>query len=72
MLERKSKRPTKNFQEWDLEIMISRIWIQSKPKEKNNKISKWILYTIYLIFIVIIAIIVIKNFFMWNFMPQIS
>ena len=71
IIERKSKRPTKNFQEWDLEVMISRISIESKPKEKNNKISKYILYAIYLIFIIIIAIIIIKSFFMWNLMSQI-
>lgn len=70
--ERKSKRPTKNFQEWDLEVLISRVDIESKPKEKNNKISKFILYAVYIIFIIIIAIIVIKSFFMWNLMSQIS
>ncbi len=72
IIEKKSKRPTKNFQEWDLEVMISRISIESKPKEKNNKISKSILYAIYIIFIIIIVTIVIKSFFIWNFMSQIS
>lgn len=71
MIERKSKRPIREYQEWDLEVMISRISAESKPKEDTRKISKGILYIIYLIIIIIILILMAKYFFAWN-MPQIS
>lgn len=71
MIERKSKRPIREYQEWDLEVMISRISAESKPKEDTRKISKGILYIIYLIIIIIILILMVKYFFAWN-MPQIS
>lgn len=62
MMERKSKRPAKQYQEWDLEVMISRIWAESKPNN-NKKSSKRILYIIYGIIIVIILIFLVKIFF---------
>jgi hypothetical protein len=71
MIERKSKRPIREYQEWDLEVMISRISAESKPKEDTRKISKGILYIIYLIIIIMILILMVKYFFAWN-MPQIS
>ena len=71
MIERKSKRPIREYQEWDLEVMISRISVESKPKKDTRKISKGILYIIYLIIIIIILILMVKYFFAWN-MPQIS
>jgi hypothetical protein len=71
MAERKSKRPTKQYQEWDLEVMISRVSAESKPKEKTKEISKYILYIIYTIVIIAILIFIVKYFFIWN-MPQIS
>ena len=71
MIERKSKRPIREYQEWDLEVIISRISAESKPKEDTRKISKGILYIIYLIIIIIILILMVKYFFAWN-MPQIS
>ena len=37
MIERKSKRPIRKYQEWDLEVMISRISAESKPKEDAKK-----------------------------------
>lgn len=71
MIERKSKRPVRNFQEWDLEVMISRISAESKPKEKTKEVSKWMLYLVYAIIIVLILIFGVKYFFTWN-VPQIS
>ena len=71
MIERKSKRPVRNFQEWDLEVMISRISAESKPKEKTKEVSKWMLYLVYAIIIVLIIIFGVKYFFTWN-VPQIS
>ena len=70
MIERKSKIPTKKYQEWDLEVMISRVSIESKPKEKTKEISKWILYIIYAIIFIITMIFIVKYFFIWN-IPQI-
>ena len=69
IMERKSKRPTKNFQEWDLDVLISRVSIESKPKDKTKKTSKLILYIIYTIIIITILIFFVKFFFAWN-MPQ--
>jgi heme/copper-type cytochrome/quinol oxidase subunit 2 len=71
MIERKNKRPAQNFKEWDLEVMISRIWAESKPKEKTKETSKWILYIMYTIVIIAIIIFMVKYFFVWK-MPQIS
>lgn len=71
MIERKNKRPAQNFKEWDLEVMISRIDAESKPKEKVKETSKWILYLIYTIIIIAIIVFWIKYFFNSN-MPQIS
>ena len=71
IIERKSKRPAKNFQEWDLEVMISRVNIESKPREKTKEISKRIIYMIYAIIFVIMVIFIAKFFFAWN-VPQIS
>lgn len=71
MIERKSKRPVRKYQEWDLEVMISRISAESKPKEDAKKISKWIVYIIYAIVVFLIITFCIKYFFVWN-MPQIS
>ena len=61
--ERKNKRPAKKYQEWDLELMISRINAESKPKEKTKETSKWILYIIYAIIFITIIIFMIKYFF---------
>ena len=71
MAERKSKRPAKQYQEWDLEVMISRISAESKPTEKTKETSKRILYIIYTIIFIIILVFMIKYFFVWN-IPQIS
>ena len=71
MIERKNKRPAQNFKEWDLEVMISRINAESKPKEKVKETSKLILYLIYTIIIIAIIAFWIKYFFNSN-MPQIS
>ena len=71
MIERKNKRPAQNFKEWDLEVMISRIDAESKPKEKVKETSKWILYLIYTIIIIAIIAYWIKYFFNSN-MTQIS
>ena len=71
MIERKSKRPVKQYQEWDLEVMISRIWAESKPTEKTKETSKKILYIIYTIIFIIILVFITKYFFLWN-VPQIS
>lgn len=72
ILERKSKRPVKKFQEADIEVMISRISVESsKPKENTKKISKWVVYMIYVIVLFFVIIFCIKYFFSWN-MPQIS
>ena len=69
IMERKSKRPIKKFQEWDLDVLISRVSIESKPKDKTKKTSKLILYIIYTIIIITILIFFVKFFFAWN-MPQ--
>lgn len=69
--ERKSKRPAKNYQEWDLELLITRVSVESKPKDKTKETSKRILYIIYAIIIITVFIFIVKYFFIWN-MPQIS
>ena len=66
MMERKSKRPAVNYQEADLEVMISRISTESKPIEKTKETSKWILYIIYTIIFVVIIIFSVKYFLVWN------
>ena len=66
MQERKSKRPNRKYQEWDLEIMISRITTNSKPKRKAQEISKKIIYLIYIILIILILIFAIKYFSLWK------
>ena len=71
MQERKSKRPNRKYQEWDLEIMISRITTNSKPKRKAQEISKKIIYLIYIILIILILIFAIKYFSLWK-VSQIS
>ena len=71
MTERKSKRPVRKYQEWELEVMISRISAESMPKEKTQETSKRILYIIYAIIFVTIIIFAVKYFFAWN-VPQIS
>lgn len=71
MIERKQKRPTKKYEKWDLEVMISRISTESKPKEKTKEISKLAVYTIYTIIFIAIMIFIIKYFFLW-FASQIS
>jgi hypothetical protein len=68
-MERKSKRPIKKFQEWDLDVLISRVSIESKPKDRTKKTSKLILYIIYTIIIIAILTFIIKFLFTWN-MPQ--
>jgi hypothetical protein len=62
IMERKSKRPVVNYQEADLEVMISRISAESKPIEKTKETSKWILYIIYTIIFVVIIIFSVKYF----------
>ena len=69
ILERKRKRPTNNYKEWDLDVLISRVSIESKPKDRTKKTSKLILYIIYTIIIIAILTFIIKFFFAWN-MPQ--
>jgi len=69
MIERKSKRPTKKYQEWDLDVLISRVSIESKPKENVKETSKIILYIIYAAIIITILIFIAKFFFTWN-IPQ--
>ena len=69
MIERKSKRPTKKYQEWDLDVLISRVSIESKPKENVKETSKIILYIIYAVIIITILIFIAKFYFAWN-MPQ--
>lgn len=66
MIERKSKRPTKKYQEWDLDVLISRVSIESKPNVKTKKTSKLVLYIIYTIIIIAILIFIAKFFFAWN------
>lgn len=70
IIERKSKRPDKKYQEADLEVMISRISNESDQKKTTHKNSKTFVYVIYIIIMVAIVISCIKYFFMWN-MPQI-
>ena len=69
--ERKGKRPAKNYQEWDLELLITRVSVESKPKDKTKETSKRILYIIYAIIIITVLIFIVKYFFIWN-IPQIS
>ena len=69
ILERKRKRPANNYKEWDLDVLISRVSIESKPKENTKEISKWILYIIYTIILIIILIFTVKFFLAWN-IPQ--
>lgn len=69
MIERKSKRPTKKYQEWDLDVLISRVSIESKPKKNVKETSKIILYIIYAAIIITILIFIAKFFFTWN-IPQ--
>lgn len=72
IIERKANRPSRNYQEADLEVMISRIKNESQSKEKTKEVSKWILYLIYVIVIIAILIFIVKYFFVWNILPQIS
>ena len=69
MMERKKKRSDNNYKEWDLDVLISRVTIESKPKENTKEISKWILYIIYTIILIIILIFTVKFFLAWN-IPQ--
>ena len=62
MIERKKKRPTEKTQKWDLEVMISRISAESKPKEKIKEFSKILTYIIYTIIIVATLIFITKWF----------
>ena len=71
ILERKSKRPVEKYQEADLEVMIYRIGVESKPKEKAKELGKRILYIIYVIIIIAIIFFIVKYFFQWN-VPQIQ
>ena len=71
IIERKSKRPTRKYQEWELELMISRVDTESKPKEKTKEISKLIVHILYAVIFVTILIFIIKYFFIWK-APQIS
>ena len=66
MIEKRSKRYTKNYQEWDLEVLISRVGIESKPKDKTKETSKLILYIIYAVILIVVLIFVVKCFFVWN------
>ena len=70
IIEKKNKRPIKQYQEWDLEVMISRIWAESKPKDKTKETSKLIIYIIYTLIIIAILIFIMKFFFIWNIIPQ--
>ena len=63
IMEKKSKRPITKYNAADLEVMISRVSVESKPKEKVQQTSKWILYIIYTIIIIAILIFAIKYFF---------
>lgn len=69
IIEKKSKRPATQYQEADLEVMISRISNESQPKKKKRN-NKWVIYLIYAIIMIAIVISCIK-FFMWN-LSQIS
>lgn len=71
ILERKNKRPAEKYQEADLEVMISRIGVESKPKEKTKELGKRIVYIIYVIIIIAIILFIVKYFFQWN-VPQIQ
>ena len=71
MAERKSKRPVRKYQEWELELMISRVSADSKPKERTKEVGKRMLYIIYAIIFVVSLIFIIKHFFVWK-VPQIS
>lgn len=66
IVEKKNKRPASNYQEADLEVMISRISNESNPKKTTHKNSKLIIYLIYIIIMVAIVVFCIKYFFMWN------
>ena len=63
MVERKRKRPAKKFQEWDLELLISRVSIENSTADKNKTRNKWILYIIYIMIIIILLILMINFFF---------
>ena len=69
ILERKNKRGNEKYQKWDLELLISRVNVESKPSIKTKEISKLILYIIYALIIIAILIFFVKFFFAWN-MPQ--
>lgn len=69
--ERKDKRNNTKLKKADLEVMISRISNESKPREKAKEISKWVLYIIYIIIFIVILIFLVKSFFTWK-TPQIS
>ena len=70
ILERKRKRPTNNYKEWDLDVLISRVSIESKPNNKTKETSKLILYILYTLIIIAILIFIVKFFFVWNILPQ--
>lgn len=70
ILERKRKRPANNYKEWDLDVLISRVSIESKPNNKTKETSKLILYILYTLIIITILIFIVKFFFVWNILPQ--
>lgn len=70
MMERKRIRPANNYKEWDLDVLISRVSIESKPNNKTKETSKLILYIIYSLIIIAILIFIVKFFFIWNIISQ--
>ena len=70
IIEKKSKRPARKYQEADVEAMISRISIENSSVKTDKQSSKWLIYLIYIIIIIVALLFVMKNF--WWIMPQIS
>ena len=66
IIERKNKRPVTKYQEGDLEVMISRISNESKPKNLRKKNYKKIIYAIYAIIMIAFIIYCVKYFLIWD------
>ena len=65
IIEKKSKRPEKDYQDSDLETMISRICLENNPKSIKKDSHKWILYLLYIIIIIAFLLIIMK-WLSWN------
>ena len=63
IIERKKNKSSQNYQNADLEVMISRIDAESKPKVKTREISRRIANILYIVIIFTVLIFVVRYVF---------